>query len=285
MDKIVVFGGNGQLGQCLKTVSLQDERLIFLSSTEADITNESQLITVFETYTPAIVINCAAYTAVDRAEDEPEEASLLNAIAPGLIAKLCEQYKATLIHISTDFVFEGAKTGLLRETEETKPTGVYGSTKLKGEKAIVEHLKEHIIIRTSWLYSEYGHNFAKTMLRLAKDKDELGVVADQVGTPTYAIDLAQAILALVNSTEKKYGLYHYSNEGVASWFDFAHAIFEYSQTKIKLNPLRTDEFPTKAKRPAYSVLDKSKIKEYYQLQIPHWRDSLQICLQKLVDSN
>lgn len=284
MDKIVVFGGNGQLGQCLKTVSLQDERLIFLSSTEADITNESQLITVFETYTPAIVINCAAYTAVDKAEDEPEEASLLNAVAPGLIAKLCEQYKATLIHISTDFVFEGAKTGLLRETEETKPAGVYGSTKLKGEKAVVERLKEHIIIRTSWLYSEYGHNFAKTMLRLAKDKDELGVVADQVGTPTYAIDLAQAILALVNSTEKKYGLYHYSNEGVASWFDFAHAIFEYSQTKIKLNPLRTDEFPTKAKRPAYSVLDKSKIKEYYQLQIPHWRDSLQICLQKLVDS-
>jgi len=281
MSKILIFGGSGQLGQCLKTVAPNDERLMFLSSKEADIRNEIQLKALFERYAPSVIINCAAYTAVDRAEDEKEQAELLNAYAPGIIARLCQVYHVEMIHISTDFVFEGKRTGLLQEEDETIPTGVYGMTKLQGEQAIVKNLERHIIIRTSWLYSEHGANFAKTMLRLANEKDQLGVVADQVGTPTYAMDLARTILQIIDAPEKNYGIYHYSNEGVASWFDFAHAIFEYSGINITLLPLSTKEFPTRASRPAYSVLDKSKIKRQFSLRIPHWRDSLETCLEQL----
>ncbi|MEH6307390.1 dTDP-4-dehydrorhamnose reductase [Olivibacter sp. CPCC 100613] len=280
MSKILVFGGSGQLGQCLKSVCA-DKDMIFLSSEEADICNEVQLEGKFIQYKPSHVINCAAYTAVDKAEDEEEKASEINAVAPRIIAQLCKRFNTVLIHISTDFVFEGNQTGLLDETYPTKPTGVYGKTKLNGEIAIQQIWDKHIIIRTSWLYSEYGHNFVKTMLRLAQDREELKVVADQVGTPTYAPDLAKVLCKMVDNTEHRYGLYHYSNEGVASWYDFACAIFELNSTNMRVLPIKTADFPTKAQRPAYSVLDKSKIKEQFNLLIPNWRESLTVCLQRL----
>lgn len=280
MNKILVFGGNGQLGQCLQ-VAGDDRSMVFLSSKEADICNEVQLEQLFSQYVPSHVINCAAYTAVDKAEDEIEEANKINAIGPGILAKLCKRFNTVLIHISTDFVFEGNQTGLLSEECPTHPTGVYGKTKLDGEVLIQETWEKHIIIRTSWLYSEYANNFAKTMLRLSQDRDELKVVADQVGTPTYAPDLAKVLWQIAGSVDEKYGLYHYSNEGVASWYDFAYAIFELSDTNIRLLPIKTEDFPTKAKRPPYSVMDKSKIKEQFNLVIPNWRDSLKVCLQRL----
>ncbi|WP_134091982.1 dTDP-4-dehydrorhamnose reductase [Olivibacter sp. XZL3] len=279
MSKLLVLGGFGQLGQCLQTVCEDDT--IFLSSKDADIGNESQLEHLFHQHQPTHVINCAAYTAVDKAEDEVEAATKINAIAPGKLAELCKRFDTILIHISTDFVFEGSQTGLLTEEDATRPTGVYGRTKLTGELAIQAAWEKHIIIRTSWLYSEYANNFAKTMLRLAKDREELKVVADQVGTPTYALDLAKALCEIIKKAEGMYGVYHYSNEGVASWYDFAHAIFELNHVNIRLLPIKTSEFPTKAKRPAYSVLDKSKIKKQFNLSIPNWRDSLRVCLERL----
>ncbi|MDM8176809.1 MULTISPECIES: dTDP-4-dehydrorhamnose reductase [Olivibacter] len=282
MSKIIVLGGQGQLGQCLQSVC-EDKAMVFLSSKEADISNEAQLEQWFIQYNPSHIINCAAYTAVDKAEDEKEEASKINTIAPGILAGLCKRFDAILIHISTDFVFEGNQTGLLEETSIANPTGVYGQTKLDGETTIQQIWNKHIIIRTSWLYSEYANNFVKTMLRLAQDREELKVVADQVGTPTYARDLAEVLCKIIdnNITEDEYGLYHYSNEGVASWYDFAYAVFELSNTNIRLFPIKTADFPTKAKRPAYSVMDKSKIKKQFNLVIPNWRDSLKNCLQRL----
>lgn len=283
-NKILVFGGKGQLGQCLTAASKNDD-LIFLSSTEGNICDKEQIEELFNKYKPKTVINCAAYTAVDKAEDEEVEATALNATGPAILAELCKQFDTVMIHISTDFVFEGATTGLLSENDVTKPTGVYGKTKLEGEHLIQNIWNKHIIIRTSWLYSEYANNFAKTMLKLAQDRDELNIVADQVGTPTYAMDLANALLTIIDNNDQKYGLYHYSNEGVASWYDFAHAIFELNNKQLRLKPIKTIDFPTKAKRPAYSVLDKTKIKQHFQLLIPHWRDSLKICLTRLKDIN
>lgn len=283
-DKILVLGGKGQLGQCLTAVSKNDN-LIFLSSAEANICDKEQIEGLFNKYRPKTVINCAAYTAVDKAEDEEVAATALNATGPAILAELCKQFDTVMIHISTDFVFEGTATGLLSENDITKPTGVYGKTKLEGEHLIQNIWNKHIIIRTSWLYSEYANNFAKTMLKLAQERDELNIVADQVGTPTYAIDLANALLTIIDNSDQKFGLYHYSNEGVASWYDFAHAIFELSNKQLRLKPIKTIDFPTKAKRPAYSVLDKTKIKQQFQLLIPHWRESLKICLTRLNDIN
>jgi len=281
MSKILVFGGKGQLGQSLQAVAEDDKRLIFLSSTVADICNTEQLTALFTSYQPDVAINCAAYTAVDKAEHEIEKAQLLNAQAPAILAKLCKQYNVELIHISTDFVFAGDKTGWLTEMDATEPTGVYGQSKLDGERAIQRIWDKHFIIRTSWLYAEYGNNFVKTMIRLANEKEQLNVVADQVGSPTYAVDLAKVILKIIDFPDRAYGVYHYSNEGVASWYDFAHSIFELGNQLIALSPIPTAAFPTAAKRPAYSVLDKSKIKEQFNIQIPHWRDSLKVCLKKM----
>lgn len=284
MSKILVFGGRGQLGQSLQAVAGDDERLVFLSSKEADVCNEIQLAALFTSYKPDIIINCAAYTAVDKAEDEIEKAQLLNTKAPAILAKLCKQYNVELIHISTDFVFAGNKTGWLNELDATEPIGVYGQSKLDGERAIQQIWEKHFIIRTSWLYAEYGNNFVKTMLRLAKEKEQLNVVADQVGSPTYAVDLAKVIFEIIDFSDRAYGIYHYSNDGVASWYDFAHSIFELSNQIIALSPIPTTAFPTPAKRPAYSVLDKSKIKKQFNIQIPHWRDSLKACLKKIAIS-
>jgi dTDP-4-dehydrorhamnose reductase len=283
MESIIVFGGAGQLGQCLKKVAGHRgiSQIRFLSSTEASILDPEAINSVFNKYEPAFVINCAAYTAVDKAEDEIEQARALNKTGAENLAKACNANGATLIHISTDFVFKGDVAHPLSESDTTGPTGVYGLTKLEGEQVIAQILEKHIIIRTSWLYSEYGNNFTKTMLKFGAERDQLKIIADQVGTPTYAIDLAGCIFDIIASGKKEYGIYHYSNEGVASWYDFAMAIFELSATEVNVLPIPTSEYPTKATRPSYSVLDKKKIKHTFGIEIPYWRDSLAVCIQKL----
>ena len=283
MSKILVIGAGGQLGQCLKTVAQIRgiNEIVFPTEQEANILNPDLLNSLLEKEKPAFVINCAAYTAVDKAEDEVELAKAVNETGAENLAKACKANSSTLIHVSTDFVFEGNEVKLLKEDDIAKPINVYGVTKLDGEKAVEAILPEHVIIRTSWLYSEYANNFVKTMLKLGAERDELNIIADQVGTPTYAIDLANAIFDIIASDNKAYGVYHYSNEGVTSWFDFAKAIFGISETKVKTNPIPGSKYPTKATRPAFSVMDKSKIKETFKLEIPYWRDSLVACIDKI----
>jgi len=281
MKKIIVLGGGGQLAQCIQKVQKRDLDITYLNSKQANILEERHLREVFESYHPEVVINCAAYTAVDVAEDEPLKAAAINSQAPRLIAQLCMEYDAVLIHISTDFVFDGTKAAPLTEEDFPNPINTYGKTKLLGEEAIIATLDKHIIIRTSWLYSEFGNNFLKTMMRLGLQREEMGIVYDQLGTPTYAIDLANIIIEIAQLDKPAYGLYHYSNEGTASWYDFAHSILKYADIQIRLKPLRTFQYPTKATRPAYSVMDKTKIKETFHIMIPHWRDSLERCINNI----
>lgn len=283
MQKIVVFGASGQLGQCLKKVSGEKgiSTIIFPLEAEANILDTDAIAKVFEQYKPAYVINCAAYTAVDKAEDDVDMARKINKIGAANLAQACKQYGAILVHTSTDFVFKGDKPYPLVETDTADPISIYGLTKLEGEQDVINILPKHFIIRTSWLYSEYGNNFVKTMLKLGAERDELKIIADQVGTPTYAIDLAAAILDIITSGSHEFGIYHYSNEGVTSWYDFAKGIFDLSATQVKTYPIRTSEYPTRATRPAFSVMDKAKIKATFNIQIPYWRDSLITCLEKL----
>ncbi|MBB6238969.1 dTDP-4-dehydrorhamnose reductase [Pedobacter sp. AK013] len=283
MSKILVIGAGGQLGQCLKVVAEQRgiTEIIFPAEQDANILNQSGLNELLAKEKPAYVINCAAYTAVDKAEDEVDLAKAINETGAAYLASACLANGATLIHVSTDFVFEGNEVKLLKEDDEAKPINVYGVTKLDGEKVVVSTLPAHFIIRTSWLYSEYANNFVKTMLKLGSERDELNIIADQVGTPTYAIDLANAIFDIVSSSSTAYGVYHYSNEGVTSWFDFAKAIFDISNTQVKANPIPGSAYPTKATRPAFSVMDKSKIKNTFNVQIPYWRDSLVECIKQI----
>jgi len=283
MNKILVIGAGGQLGQCLKTVAERRgiSEIVFPVEQEANILNQELLNSLLEKEKPKFVINCAAYTAVDKAEDEVDLSKAVNETGAANLAKACKANGATLVHISTDFVFEGNEVKLLKEEDAANPINVYGVTKLDGENAVIDILDEHFILRTSWLYSEYANNFVKTMLKLGAERDELGIIADQVGTPTYAIDLANTIFDIIQSENKSYGLYHYSNEGVTSWFDFAKAIFDISNTAVKANPIPGSAYPTKAKRPAFSVMDKSKIKSTFNIQIPYWRDSLVECIKQL----
>lgn len=283
MNKILVIGAGGQLGQCLKTVAERRgiSEIVFPVEQGANILNQGLLNSLLEKEKPKFVINCAAYTAVDKAEDEVDLSKAVNETGAANLAKACKANGATLVHISTDFVFEGNEVKLLKEEDAANPINVYGVTKLDGENAVIDILDEHFILRTSWLYSEYANNFVKTMLKLGAERDELGIIADQVGTPTYAIDLANTIFDIIQSENKSYGLYHYSNEGVTSWFDFAKAIFDISNTAVKANPIPGSAYPTKAKRPAFSVMDKSKIKSTFNIQIPYWRDSLVECIKQL----
>lgn len=283
MNNIIVFGASGQLGQCIKTVAAVNEvsNIIFLNETEADILDNNALSLLFNKYNPTHVINCAAYTAVDKAEDDKELAHKINVTGTQNLAVLCKQHNTAFIHISTDFVFKGDKATPRTETDEASPVSIYGQTKLDGEKVVAEVLEQHFIVRTGWLYSEYANNFAKTMLKLGAERDELRIIADQVGTPTYAIDLAGFVLHIITTKSTAYGTYHYSNEGVTSWFDFARAIFDISGIQVKAIPIRTDEYPTKAMRPAYSVMDKTKAKQIFNIEIPYWRDSLSICISRL----
>ncbi|WP_316849746.1 dTDP-4-dehydrorhamnose reductase [Pedobacter agri] len=286
MGKILIIGAGGQLGQCLKIVAERRAitNIVFPAEAEANILDQPGLESLLQKEQPAFVINCAAYTAVDKAEDEVELAKAVNETGAANLALACASNQATLVHVSTDFVFEGNLVKLLTENDEAKPINVYGQTKLDGEKAVIALLKEHFIIRTSWLYSEYANNFVKTMLKLGAERDELNIIADQVGTPTYAIDLANAIFDIIESDSEAYGTYHYSNEGVTSWFDFAQAIFDISATQVKANPIPGSAYPTKAIRPAFSVMDKSKIKNTFGLAIPYWRDSLVQCIEKLKEN-
>lgn len=283
MGKILIIGAAGQLGQCLKTVaerrSIAD--IIFPSEQDANILDVALLNELFVKEQPSYIINCAAYTAVDKAEDDVDLAKAINETGAANLAEVCENHNATLIHISTDFVFEGNEVKLLKENNEAKPINVYGQTKLDGELAISNLLTSHVIIRTSWLYSEYANNFVKTMLKLGVERDELNIIADQVGTPTYAIDLANAIFDIIGSNNITFGTYHYSNEGVTSWFDFAKAIFDISETKVKVNPIPGSAYPTRAIRPSFSVMDKSKIKNTFNIEIPYWRDSLVECIDRI----
>lgn len=279
MSKIVVFGASGQLGTCLKIVSAEkDLKISFPGEDIANILDPNVLEELFKQEKPRFIINCAAYTAVDRAEDDLATARKINRDGAENLALLCNQYNAVMIHISTDFVFQGNEPKLLEEDDEALPVNVYGITKLEGERAITNVLEAHYILRTSWLYSEYGSNFVKSMLKLGSERDELRIIADQVGTPTYAIDLANAILSIIEFGVEAYGTYHYSNEGVTSWYDFAKAIFDISGTDVKVYPITTAEYPTKAVRPAFSVMNKSKIRNTFSLAIPYWRDSLIKCL-------
>ncbi|WP_339844658.1 dTDP-4-dehydrorhamnose reductase [uncultured Dokdonia sp.] len=281
INNVLVIGGLGQLAQCVKSILDKDTpvdfNFIFLSSVDGDILNSEKLNDLFITHTPTYVINCAAYTAVDKAEDELEKATDINLNGVRLLATCCKIFDATLIHISTDFVFDGTKSFPLKEDDITNPLGVYGQTKLDGEIEIAKLMTSYYIIRTSWLYSEFGNNFVKTMLKLSKDRDQLSVVCDQVGTPTYGIDLAKFLLFVIINNKKDYGLYHYSNEGVASWYDFAHEIFSKDES-FKLIPVNSEAYPTRAIRPKFSVLDKSKLKQTFSYSIPHWKESLIQCL-------
>jgi dTDP-4-dehydrorhamnose reductase len=282
--KIVVLGASGQLGSCLKKISAERNltNISFPSEEQANILDKDLLDRLFSAEKPQYVINCAAYTAVDKAEDDVETCRKVNRDGAAYIAEVCKKHQATLIHISTDFVFKGDVPKLLTETDPAEPENIYGLTKLEGEAVIAEILPEHYTIRTSWLYSEFGNNFVKTMLRLGRERDQLGVIVDQVGSPTYAIDLANVILDIADSGNKEYGIYHYSNEGVTSWYDFAKAVFDISNTQVSLNPVKTSEYVTKAVRPAYSVMDKTKIKSTFSIQIPNWRDSLRMCLDRIM---
>ncbi len=282
MKKVLVIGKSGQLAMALQELSdaaewkFLDRRLLDLSKTET-------ILGKLKAEEFDVLINCAAYTAVDQAEDEPEIAHKINAEALLPIAEACRQKDAWLVHISTDYVFGSGHARPFRERDATAPTGVYGISKLKGEENIATVTERHIIIRTSWLYGSTGHNFLRTMLKLSESRDRLNVVFDQIGTPTYVNDLAEALVKIVcgEIETAQAGIYHYSNEGAASWYDFAQAIFEIDGREIDVDPVRTDAFPTKAERPPYSMLDKQKIKDTFGLHIPYWRDAVRRCLEKL----
>jgi dTDP-4-dehydrorhamnose reductase len=283
LPKIIVTGSNGQLGRELKDLAAvyPQFEFHFFSREEFPINDEIIARELIHELQPSFFINCAAYTAVDKAEAENDLAMEINGIAPGALASLCRENSCKFIHISTDYVFNGESSSPLREDDPVAPVNFYGETKLKGEQLVQQHNPEAIIIRTAWVYSSYGKNFVKTMIRLMSEKESIGVVNDQVGSPTYAADLAAAILTIIASGKWRPGIYHYSNEGVISWFDFAKTIKELIQSACIVNPISTEQFPTPAKRPRYSVLDKSRISTIYGLQISDWKESLKACLKKM----
>ena len=283
---ILVTGANGQLGNEMRIVTAESkDNYIFTDVDELDITNLDAIRTMVADNDIKVIVNCAAYTNVDKAEDDVEMCELLNATAVENLAIAMKEADGLLIHVSTDYVFGGDPYNTpCTEDKKGTPTGVYGSSKLHGEQNIIRTGCKHIIIRTAWLYSEFGKNFVKTMLALTADKPQLKVVFDQVGTPTYALDLARAISDIIE--ERKYegndGIYHYSNEGVCSWYDFTKMIAEYAgHTACDIHPCHSNEFPSKVVRPAYSVLDKAKIKTTFGVKVPYWTDSLKTCIKNL----
>lgn len=283
--KILVTGSNGQLGRSIQEQSRLYPEFSFeyTDVDQLDITDKSTLGSYLKTNKPDVIINCAAYTAVDKAEEEKDKAFLLNAIAVEYLSQFALEYGIFLIHISTDFIFDGKSTKAYKEDHFAQPESVYGRSKLAGEKAITDCGPNAIIIRTSWLYSEYGHNFVKTILRLASERSEIKVVSDQVGTPTYAGDLADAILKIIHSSYKPEGvqIFHYSNEGAASWYDFAKAIVDFKNIECNIIPVPTSDYPLPAKRPDYSVMSKEKFRQFFHLEIPEWKESLRVCLKHL----
>ena len=283
MRRILVTGANGQLGNevRLQAALYPEDTYFFTDVAELDICNREAVMQYVKLNAIDLIINCAAFTALDKAEEEVALCEKLNTEAVGYLAEAAEANGASLIQISTDYVFNGKSFLPYKETDEPCPNSVYGRTKLAGEKKALQLCPQTLIIRTAWLYSTFGNNFVKTMIRLGKERESLGVIFDQIGTPTYARDLAKAIFAAFHQGIVP-GIYHFSNEGVCSWYDFTKAIHRMSGiTACKVAPLHTDEYPTKAARPSYSVLDKTKIKQTYGLEIPHWEDSLKDCLEQL----
>ncbi len=283
--KILITGSNGQLGNELRELSAFYPQYHFLYTDvdELDITNHSAVEQYLEANRPEVIINCAAYTAVDKAENDEHNAYLINATAPGILARVAAKYNTLLVHISTDYVFDGKSYAPLAETAETNPVSVYARSKFAGEQEILKLASKAIIIRTSWLYSAFGNNFVKTILKYGTERGKLNIVYDQTGTPTYAYDLAKALLDIVPKATDIEGvnLFHYSNEGVSSWYDFAKAIVEITGINCQLSAIETKDYPLPAVRPFYSVLNKQKIKNTFNPQIPYWRDSLKHCLKRL----
>jgi dTDP-4-dehydrorhamnose reductase len=274
--KVLITGASGQLGQAFQFIEgdYKDVFFTFTDSHNGDITDKKATENLLNAIKPDFCINAAAYTAVDKAEAEQDTARLINVEGPDNLAAACKKHGATLIHISTDFVFDGSKKDPYTEDDTTNPQSVYGLTKQDGELKIQEQLNEYYIIRTSWVYSDFGNNFMKTMLRVAKEQPSLNVVDDQTGTPTHAVDLARAIMHIITSGTKAYGIYNFSNEGETTWYGFAKKIFEVNNVNVEINPISTTQYPTPAKRPEYSVLDKSKIKKVFGIQIRNWEEAL-----------
>ncbi len=291
MPTILITGANGQLGKELEKVfsDKSDYTLRLTDQNDLDITKHLDVNAFFtETGKYDYVINCAAYTAVDKAEEDVEVAHAVNMNGAQNLARAAKQFNAQLIHLSTDYVYHNDQNTPFKEGDETTPKSVYASTKLAGDNYVQRAFPEAIIIRTSWVYSSFGHNFVKTMLRFGRERDNLNVVFDQIGTPTYAADLAEAICEIINQLESKKvtasevaGIYHFSNEGVTSWYDFAVAVFDAEDIACKVTPIETKEYPTPAKRPPFSVLNKGKIKSTFGLQIRHWTDAMYDCLREM----
>jgi len=286
--KILVTGVNGQLGKELQqlTSSYPQFHFVLLSKEDMPIQQFELVRHFFATLKPAYCINCAAYTAVDKAESERELAFLINGEAVGVLASICKEHQARFIHVSTDYVFNGDATYPYTENFPTDPVNVYGASKLEGEKQAIQLNPDSIIIRTSWVYSSYGNNFVKTMIRLMGEKDDVKVINDQLGSPTYAADLAAAILTIISNSELSFvnwkpGIYNFSNEGITTWYEFARAIKEITNSICDVKPITTSEYPTPAKRPAYSVLDKTKIQNSFGIQLKDWKESLGYCIEKI----
>ena len=283
MKNILITGANGQLGNEMRVLSAENPEYayFFTDVAELDICNEQAILDFVKANQITVIVNCAAYTAVDKAEENVELCTRLNADAVGYLAKAAEAHGAEFIQISTDYVFDGTAHIPYQEIEATCPNSVYGHTKLAGEQNALTLCSRSMVIRTAWLYSTFGNNFVKTMIRLGKERENLGVIFDQVGTPTYARDLARVIFTAIRQGVVP-GIYHFSNEGVCSWYDFTKAIHRLAGiTTCQVKPLHTEEYPTPAKRPHYSVLDKTKIKKTYSIEIPYWMDSLQSCIAEL----
>lgn len=286
MATILVTGANGQLANELKILSsgFPQYQFLFTAKEELPIENTDALTSFFQRNKMDYCINCAAYTAVDKAESEKEKAFLINAEAVGELANVCYNHQTKLIHISTDYVYDGTVHNPLKENNPVGPINIYGESKLKGEELALEKNPSAIIIRTSWVYSSFGNNFVKTMMRLFKEKSEINVINDQFGSPTYAADLAAVILNFIEQTEQGKdfsGIVNYSNSGVTTWYEFAEEIKSLVNSNCKINPIPTSSYPTPAKRPLYSVLDTSKIKELLQIEIPSWKESLKECVDIL----
>ena len=286
MSNILITGANGQLGNCLRDLAadFQDKyNFYYTDVAELDITDAEAIEKFVADKGIDIIINAAAYTAVDKAEDEVELAYCLNRDAVRNLAEVARNHNCLLVHVSTDYIFSGESCKPYMETDTPAPQSVYGASKLAGEQAIMESGCRALVVRTSWLYSEYGNNFVKTMLRLGTERESLNVVSDQIGGPTYAGDLAKVIFRLIEvaPTEEKVGIYHFANEGVCSWYDFAKAIMEFGGKKCDVNPIFTSEYPSKARRPSFSVFNLRKTKTTTKMDIPYWRDSLRLIINKL----
>lgn len=287
MRQILITGCNGQLGNEIRSLAAKCEddcAFLFTDVQELDITDRKAVYAYIEQNRVSVVINCAAFTAVDKAEGQEELCDLLNRVAPGYLAEAVASVGGTMIQVSTDYVFDGEGSRPYKEEDPTNPMTVYGRTKLAGEESVIRTCPGSMVIRTAWLYSTYGNNFVKTMMRLGKERDTLGVVADQIGTPTYARDLAKAILHIVRQGTVP-GVYHFTNEGVCSWYDFTRAIHRLAGIDgCKVSPIHTEDYPVPARRPHYSVLDKTKIKETFGLEIRWWEDALKECMRRIGDA-